>query len=479
VLIIDNFAGGGGASEGIEEAMGRPCDYAINHDRLALAMHRRNHPGTRHVLSSVWDVDPEELCEGRPVDLGWFSPDCTYFSAARGGKPFRDKNRANRRRALPGIVTRWAKRVRPRVIMLENVKEFAEWGPLLPDGRPDPARRGLIFRRWHRQLENLGYQVDMRVMDCAEYGAPTRRRRLFVIARCDGREIVFPEATHGGLPYQRPYRTAAECIDWSIPTVSIFEREALGKKPLVEASLRRIARGIERHVINEPRPFIVPLTHQGERRAHGVDEPLPTITGAHRGEFALVAPFWVNTRNGERHGEHGEQAPRVRDIREPMPTVTAQGSQGALCVAYLAKHYGGHEGPGISLREPLSTITCQDHHALVLAFLARYNGRSVGQDLREPLSTIDTTDRFALVTVGAEKRCIVDIRTRMLVARELYRAQSFRDSYIIDHGLEEDGSAVPFTGTAQTHMCGNSVPPVMAKALVQANVIEQVEERAA
>lgn len=254
-LVIDQFAGGGGASTGIEAAIGRPVDFAINHDPEAIAMHKANHPRTVHLCSSVWDVHPDRLARGRPVGLGWFSPDCTFHSKARGGKPFRDRNLARRRRGLANLIPRWASTpAAPRVICLENVEEFADWGPLLPDGKICPRRRGMLFRRWHRQLENLGYRIDMRELRACDYGAPTTRRRLFIVMRRDGGEIVFPGATHGPWNGAQPYRTAAECIDWSIPCPSIFERS----RPLAEATLQRIARGIIRYVVNDPRPFIVP-----------------------------------------------------------------------------------------------------------------------------------------------------------------------------------------------------------------------------
>lgn len=542
-IVVDNFAGGGGASEGIERALGRPIDFAINHDAEAVAMHRVNHPHTHHFCESVWDVNPRTLARGEPMGLGWFSPDCTYHSKARGGKPFRDRNRARRVRGLAWLVHRWIDARRPRVIMLENVEEFADWGPLLKSGMPDPKRRGQTFRRWHRQLENAGYQVDMRMLRACDYGAPTTRRRLFVIARCDGEEIIFPEALHG--PGAEPYRTAAECIDWSIPCPSIFSRD----RPLADATLRRIARGVMRYVINSADPFIVPLTHQGDSRIHPLDEPMPTITGAHRGEHALITPFVsrigqtggggkyvndareplttittkaehllisptiINTRNGERHGRHGEQAPRVRDIRDPLPTITAQGSQGAIVSAFLARHYGGgpaKENDGATLAQPVPTITCQDHHALVTsnivvlrnhadgcdvreplrtlaaggthfgevrAFLMKYYSPNDRSDprLTEPLHTIRTKDCFSLVTVRGTPYAIVDIGMRMLTPRELYRAQGFGDHYVIDPEVE----GKTLTKTAQVHMVGNSVPPPVAEQLVRANVVTQQLEVAA
>lgn len=372
-LVVDCFAGGGGASTGIEAALGRPIDIAINHDPQAIAMHVANHRKTRHYCENVWDVDPREATSGRPVGLAWFSPDCTFHSKARGGKPFRDRRRARRIRGLAWLVIRWAKAVRPRVIMLENVEEFANWGPLLDDGKPCPIRRGMTFRRWHRQLENLGYRIDMRELRCCDYGTPTIRKRLFIVARCDDAEIVIPEPTHG--PGLIPYRTAAECIDWDIPCPSIFER----KKPLVEATMRRIANGIRRYVIENPEPFIV-----------GIDN--------------------------------------------------ANGAQ--LCAAFLAKHFGGNETPGWPLDEPISTVTAKDHHALVTSHLLKLKG-------------IDYQ--------------IVDIGMRMLRPRELFLAQGFPPAYTIDPIY----NGKPLTITAQVRMCGNSVPPQPAEALVRANLVNE------
>jgi DNA (cytosine-5)-methyltransferase 1 len=507
-IIVDKFACGGGASEGIEWALGRPVDFALNHNAKALAVHLANHPRTVHLREDIRTLDPRSVGPGRPIGLGWFSPDCTYHSKARGGKPFRDRNRARRIRGLAWSVTHWVKVRRPRMFMLENVEEFAHWGPLLEDGKPDPKRRGQTFRRWHREIENLGYDIDMRELRACDYGAPTSRKRLFVIGRCDGREIVFPEAIHG--PGLLPYRTAAECIDWSIPCPSIFlsreEGRKIGvKRPLADATLRRIARGVMRYVVNNPQPFIVPLTHHGVRRGHPIDEPLPTVTGANRGELALVSPTLINTRNGERLG----QAPRVRDICEPYPTITAKGSQGALVTAFLARHYGGHENDGAPVQGPLFTVTTKDHHALVSshvvklkgtsrdgqsldeplhtiqaggnhygevrAFLLKYYGNERdGNELADPLGTVTTKDRFALVMVHGEPYAIVDIGMRMLTPRELARATSFPDSYILD----PEFNGKPLTKTDQVWMIGNAVPPVMSEALVSANDAAPVYRRA-
>ncbi len=494
-IIIDSFAGGGGASTGIEWALGRSPDIAINHSPAAIAMHRLNHPHTKHYCENVWKVDPLEATGGRPVGLAWFSPDCTHFSKAKGGKP-----RSKKIRGLAWVVYHWAKAVRPRVIVLENVEEFATWGPLLSDGKPDPARAGFTFRRWWRQIENLGYQVDARELRACDFGAPTTRKRLFVIARCDGQPIQWPEPTHG--PGLQPYRAAAECIDWSIECPSIFGR----KRPLAEATLRRIARGVMRYVVHARQPFLV-VTLRGTEDSHiaasarSAAEPLRTVSakGTHhalvtaplvasvdhqssgsggglgaigdpvstitsKARHLLVAPTLINTRNGERPG----QAPRVHDIRRPYPTVTAQGSQGGLVAAFLAKHYGGRETPGTPLQLPLDTVTARDHHALVHAFLLKYYGTDQDPRLEDPLHTITGKDRFGLVTVQGERYQIADIGMRMLQPRELYRAQGFPEN------VKLLGSK-----SSQVELCGNSVCPPLAAAIVRANMVEAAQERVA
>jgi len=517
-LIVDNFAGGGGASCGMEQAFGRPVDIAINHDPEAIAMHAINHPRTRHLTESVFKVDPEAITGNQPVGLAWFSPDCTHHSKAKGGAP-----RSPRVRGLAWVVIRWARRVKPRVIMLENVEEFADWGPLLDDGRPCAARKGTTFRLWLNQLRAAGYRVEHRQLRACDYGAPTTRKRLFVIARRDGLPIVWPEPTHG--PGRLPYRTAAECIDWSIPCPSIFERT----RPLAENTMRRIARGIWKYVINSPKPFIVPLTHGGDARVHSIDEPLRTVTTANGGEFMLASPTLIQAGYGERPG----QQPRVPGIDKPLGTVVAGGGKHALVAALLAKHYGGpNEGTNaLPLTEPVATVTTTDHHALVAAHLAKLNENSIGQAadsslhtvmagaqrfgvvashltklrgtstaqaaddplhtvsaggthfgeiralllkyygadqdprLEEPLHTVTTRDRFGLVTVHGELYRIADIGMRMLQPRELFRAQGFPDSYRIE--FEHAGRPLP--KHAQVRMCGNSVCPPLAAALVRAN----------
>lgn len=352
-LIIDNFAGGGGASTGIEQALGRAVDIAINHDEQAIRMHEVNHPGTRHIRNNIWQIDPREICAGQPVQLAWFSPDCKHFSKAKGGKP-REKSI----RDLAWVVVLWAQRVKPAVILLENVEEFRTWGPLCHEGKPIKARAGETFDKWCRELRKAGYKLEFRELRACDYGAPTIRKRFFMIARSDGQPIVWPAPTHGKpdspevLAGKRlPWRTAAEIIDWSIPCPSIFDR----KKPLAEKTLRRIAHGIMKFVVNNPRPFIVPLTHHGHgARGASVDVPLATVTGANRGEQAIVAPIFARTahgdvdKNGKRRGQ-GSHGPE-----EPFPTVLQSGDS-ALIAAHVTKFRNGAIGQDAG--EPLATVT--------------------------------------------------------------------------------------------------------------------------
>lgn len=502
-LVVDLFAGGGGASTGIEQAIRRHVDVAVNHDREAVSLHQANHPQTKHYVSDVFEVDPLEVTEGRPVGLLWASPDCTFHSKARGGKPHRDRNQARRRRALAWVVVRWAQKVRPRVICLENVEEFQHWGPLLDDGMPCPDRRGQSFQRWKKQLENLGYAVEWRELRGCDYGAPTIRKRLFLVARCDGQPIAWPKPTHAAPEHAKalklkPWRTAAECIDWSVPAPSIFERE----RPLADATCRRIAKGVMRYVLNSPKPFIVRIGHTGHGDAgkvRGADEPLSTITS--KAEHLLVTPTLVQTGYGERPG----QQPRVPGLDKPLGTIVGT-QKHALVAAFLAKHYGGVVG--IPADQPAGTVTTQDHHSLVAssivklrgtskdgqrtdeplhtisagglhhgevrAFMVKYYGTDQDPQLRQPLHTVTTKDRFGLVMAAGEPYAIVDIGMRMLAPRELYRAQGFGDDYIIEWGIDPyTGVHVELTKTAQVRMCGNSVCPPMAAALVRANYSEQ------
>lgn len=394
-LIVDLFAGGGGASCGIEMATGRAVDIAINHDPASVLLHQANHPLTKHFVSDVFELDPHAVTDGRPIGLLWASPDCTDHSKAKGGKPIRDR----KRRALAWVVKRWAGQVRPRVIMLENVEEFVHWGPLVgPPGelRRCKKRKGRTFRKFIRDLKSLGYDVEWRELRACDYGAPTIRKRLFLIARCDGQPIVWAEPTHGP-ETPLPYRTAAECIDWTIPMLSIFATreeakvwaKAHGKyppkRPLAEATMRRIARGVVRYVIEAAEPFIVPMQH--ENRPTALDEPLQTIT-TQGNKFNLVAPFMV-PRYGEREG----QEPRTRSLEEPSPAVVPTGNGGSLVAAHLSTYYGErpgeeHRGRGAVVDEPLRTQTTENRHAVVAAHIQRDFGHSVGQDAGDPLGTV-------------------------------------------------------------------------------------------
>jgi DNA (cytosine-5)-methyltransferase 1 len=429
-IIVDNFAGGGGASTGIEMATGLSVDIAINHDPAAIAMHKTNHPDTEHYCESVWDVNPKEAVKGRKVGLAWFSPDCKHFSKAKGGKPVEKKIRG-----LAWVAVKWAIAVKPRVIMLENVEEFKTWGPLTEDGYPDQEQKGKTFKSFVKSLEALGYQVEFNELRACDYGAPTTRKRFFMIARCDGNPIMWPPKTHGdpkSLEVQagklKPWKTAGEIIDWSIGTPSIFER----KKPLAENTLLRIRRGIQKFIIEADNPYVVDnkacfiqhyYTHQGkETRGSSLNEPLATIPTANR--FGLVT-------------------------------------------AFLTKYYG--QGIGQTMNEPIHTIPTKDRFGLVTAFMMKYYGTNIGQQLHEPLHTITTGgNKFALVTAKGEKYRIIDIGMRMLLPRELFNANSFPGEYIIDKDI--NGKIYP--KKEQVARVGNSVPPELANVLVRANLAE-------
>jgi DNA (cytosine-5)-methyltransferase 1 len=463
-LIVDSFAGGGGASLGIEMALGRSPDIAINHDAEVIALHQANHPTTKHYQENVWQVDPLEATNGRPVGLMWLSPDCKHFSKAKGGKPVSKKVRG-----LAWVATRWAKAVRPRVIVLENVEEFQTWGPVLVDGRPCPDRKGHTFRRFIRRLERLGYAVQWRELRACDFGAPTIRKRLFLVARCDGQPIVWPTPTHGK-GTARPWRTAAECIDWSIPCPSIFTRT----RPLADNTLRRVAAGLRKFVIETGRPFIVPIQNAGwGDRCTSLDVPLRTITATPKGgALALCAPTLIQTGYGEREG----QAPRAPGLDKPLGTLVAGGQKHALVAAFLAKHYTGVVGS--DLFSPIATVTAVDRHSLVTAALGQdqtpqvrafldvyYGNEETGASLFDPMRTVTSKERFGLVTVHGQEYQIADIGLRMLAPRELYRAQGFPDSYQIDRDVA--GKAI--TKTAQVRAVGNSVAPDVAAAIVRAN----------
>jgi DNA (cytosine-5)-methyltransferase 1 len=589
-IVVDLFAGGGGASEGIRIATGKNPAAAVNHNPKAVAMHKANHPDTVHFTNDVWSVSPSWVTKGRPVGLLWASPDCTHFSKAKGGAPIRcDKIRS----LAMVLVDKWIPEVRPRVIIMENVEEFTTWGPLDSRGRIIETAKGDTFRQFINRLRRAGYRVEWKELRACDYGAPTIRKRLFLIARCDGQPIAWPEPTHGDPKGQAvqsgellPWRTAADCIDWSIPCPSIFDASedvfqkygVRAKRPLAEKTLKRIAEGIKRYVLEAAEPFIVKANHTASYyncfRGQGVDEPLQTVTkdpgfslvapyltehanssnqrnmaaadplrtqcaqvkGGHfavvfpfleahyagkgskamrlpdiqapmrtvptENRFGLVSPTLIQTGYGEREG----QSPRVPGLDKPLGTAVAGGVKHALVSGFLAKHFTGVVGtdldkpaPTVTTRdhnsvvssslvkmrgtnvgqptdEPLHTVSAGGlHHAEVRAFLCKYYGQGIGQEAGGPMHTVTAQDRFGLVTVEGEEYVIADIGMRMLQPRELYRAQGFPDTYIIDH--DADGNKM--TKTDQVRMCGNSVCPPMAAALVRANVELRTAETAA
>lgn len=608
-IVVDFFCGGGGAGTGLEMGLGRPVTVAKNHSPAAISMHTANHPAARHFTTDVFEGDPDEECQGRPV--GWFhmSPDCTHHSQAAGGQP-----RKREIRNLSWIGLKWAGKKRPRVISLENVKQILQWGPLIAkrdkatgrvmklDGTvaaigervpvqqqflvPDPKRRGITWRRFVLLLEGMGYQVEWRIIKACDFGAPTSRERLFMIARCDGQPIVWPEPTHAKHPTKGQYkwRTAADCIDWSVPSKSIFGR----KKELAAATLRRVAKGMKKFVLDNPQPFIVPIanwsgelaqsaheplrtvtswprggsfamaspvilpaTHQGADRVNNPADPLPTVTAANRGELMMASPVMVGAGGpiyagkpvaaDQPMGTLMTQSHRAlasahlvkfrfnsegTAITDPVPTITSGGNYkrpaGAahamgVCTAFIEQANGGFNAtPAKGADEPLTTVTntgsqqrlvtaslatlrrnCvgrpvddlvptmtagAEHHALieyklspeheegalrVAAFLISYYGTENISACDAPAPTVTTKDRLGLVTVFVKGTpyVIVDICLRMLQPHELYRAQGFPASYIIDKGA--DGK--PFTKTEQVHMCGNSVSPPPMAALAKAN----------
>ena len=539
-LIIDNFAGGGGASTGIELATGYSVDIAINHDPEAIRMHKANHPNTKHYCENVWAVDPVKACGGHPVALAWFSPDCKHFSKAKGGKP-KDKNI----RGLAWVACRWAGLVRPRVIMLENVEEFKTWGPLGRRHHPIKAKQGKTFEKFVQQLTGLGYEVQFRELVAADYGAPTMRKRFFMIARCDGEPIVFPEPTHAPAESEevkagllKPYVGAYTQLDFSLPCPSIFDtseeiKEKYGiraVRPLAQKTMERIARGLKKFVLDNPEPFIIQCNHGGERRPNDIRKPMPTITGKHG--YGIVEPtlapyMGTNTTNHpggnckdpihtittgnqqclisptliQYHSETAKDEVRGQSIEPPIMTVDGSNRYG-LVTSFLHKFYdGGYKGAGETLENPLPTVTSWDHNSVVTAnliqmnnhcdgkdirqplptitagdghfgevraFLIKYYGQGTGQDIKEPLDTVTARDRFGLVTIEGVDYQIVDIGLRMLEPRELYGCQGFPDDYIIDH----DYTGKTYPRSEQVRRCGNAVCPPIPAALVRANLPE-------
>lgn len=451
-LVIDNFAGGGGASTGIELATGYSVDIAINHDPESIKMHKANHPNTKHYCEDVWQVDPVEVCKKRPVALAWFSPDCKHFSKAKGGKP-KDKFI----RGLAWVACRWAGLVRPRVIMLENVEEFKTWGPLNRSHRPIKKKQGVTFRKFVTQLEDLGYEVEFKELVAADYGTPTMRKRFFLIARCDGKPIIWPEPTHAPADsnkvtsgHLKPYVGAYTQLDFSLPCPSIFDTaEEIKRKygiravrPLAPKTMERIARGLKKFIIDNEEPFFVQVKH-----AKNID--------------SLVSPVLI-----QYHSETSNREVRGQTIENPIMTVDGSNRYG-LVTSFISKFY--KSGIGQDVREPLHTVTTSPgHFGEVRAFLIKYYGEGTGQDIREPLDTVTTKDRFGLVTIQGVDYQIVDIGLRMLEPRELYGCQGFPEDYIIDR----DYTGKTYPRSEQVRRCGNAVCPPIPAALVKANLPE-------
>lgn len=429
-LIIDCFAGGGGASTGIEAALGRPIDIAVNHDPDAILMHKTNHPNTLHLTEDIFKVDLEKYTQGRRVALMWASPDCTSHSKAKGGQP-----RKKGLRILPWAVYKHAKAIKPQVIIMENVEEIQQWGPLDDNGKPIKERAGEDYQKFITAMQSIGYGFQSRELVAADYGAPTTRRRWYAVFRRDGKEIKWPEATHNkdGNCGKKKWLSCGDYIDFSDLGKSIFNR----KKPLAEATMKRIANGYRKYVIENPEPYIVD----------------------NEDAVAFLIQYHSETKDGDARGQL---------LTEPIKTLDMSNRYG-LITAFITKFY--KTGCGQKLNEPLHTITTSPgHFGLISAFLIKYYGTGCGQQLNEPLATITTKDRFGLVNVITEikggKYILKDIFLRMLKAEpELKLMQGFPPEYTITH----DYTGAKYSTANQVAKIGNSVVPIMAKLLVQAN----------
>lgn len=514
-LIIDCFAGGGGASVGIEMALGRPVDIAINHDPDAILMHKTNHPDTLHLTEDIFKVDLKKYVKGQHVALMWASPDCTSHSKAKGGKP-----RERGLRILPWAVYKHAKMILPDVILMENVEEIQQWGPLDEEGNPIKERRGEDYQKFITAMKSLGYAFDCRELVAADYGAPTTRKRWYAIFRRDGLEIIWPEQTHwrGGINGLKSWEPIWKCLDLNNFGRSIFGR----KKPLAENTMKRIARGLEKFVFNSAKPFLVQVNHGGDNfRGQSLHDPLPTITQKHG--FGVVTPIIVpfieksyggNYRGAgsgadeplhtittvdhnrlvtplliQYHSETSKSGVRGQQVTEPVQTIDTSNRYG-LVMSYLTKFY--KSGSGQSLYEPIHTITTSPGHfgtVSVLAvdwkelqkagidketaqtctwvsqFIMEYYGSGTGQGITDPLHTVVTKERFALITVLGNEYVILDIFLRMLNPEELKKGQGFPEDYIIDR----DYNWKPYPIAKQVARIGNSVVPIMAQKLVEAN----------
>lgn len=428
-MIIDCFAGGGGASVGIEMALGRPVDIAVNHDPQAILMHKTNHPDTLHLTEDIFKVDLQKYVGNRHVDLMWASPDCTSHSKAKGGQP-----RNNGLRILPWAVYKHAKNILPDVIIMENVEEIQDWGPLDERGYPIKERKGEEYNRFIDKMQSLGYDFDSRELVAADYGAPTTRKRWYAIFRRDGRQIVWPETTHDkcGSRGKSEWLACGYYIDWSDLGNSIFNRN----KPLADATMKRIANGYRKYVVENPNPYIV-----DDDKA-----------------YAFIIQY---------HGEQKSGDSRGQLLTEPLKTIDTSNRYG-LVTAFISKFYKTGIGQGCD--EPLHTITTSPgHFGLISAFLIKYYGSGGNQTLERPLDTITTKDRFGLVNVvteiNGEKYILKDIFLRMLKPEELKLCQGFPKDYIIDR----DYMWHKYIISEQVKRIGNSVVPIMAKVLVEAN----------
>lgn len=532
-IIVDNFAGGGGASTGIELAMGRRVAIAINHDPDAIRMHRTNHPYTEHLQASVWDVDPVAECRGRPVGLAWFSPDCKHFSKAKGAALVDRKIRG-----LAWITLRWAAKVRPRVIILENVEEFQTWGPVRK-GKPVKKLAGTTFRKFISQLESLGYTVEFRELVAADYGAPTSRKRFYLIARCDGKPIVWPKPTHSktgadGLP---KWRSAAEIIDWSLPCPSVFaskseimERYGLkAVRPLAKNTMRRIIRGVDKFTIRSGKPFIVECNHSGGGHIAPVGDAYKTITAKHTGGIVAPSLIQYHTEQTESVRASGLGAPintvdasnrygltcanlveyytggRPLDITDAMHTVTSHDRE-AVVAAHIAKYYGGVVGEKVG--EPLLTVTAIDHNAVCTAHAVKFKGDNLGHGMKEPMQTVTTSagefaecvaymakmrggdklghwpeirallNEYCGYTLAEDEVLLLEISGALYYIADIgLRMLSPRELYDAmgfpaDYIIDHDYLGNEYKKSAQVARCGNAVCPPMATALVRANLPE-------
>lgn len=500
-IIIDNFAGGGGASTGIESATGYSVYAAINHDPEAIRMHMANHPTTHHFCESVWNVNPIDICKGHPVGLAWFSPDCKHFSKAKGGKP---KDKAIR--GLAWVALRWAGLIRPRVIMLENVEEFKDWGPLNRNHRPIKSKKGVTFKKFVKQLEKLGYSVEYRELVAADYGAPTTRKRFFLIARCDGLSIVWPERTHAPADsievkqgIYKAYLGAYTQIDFSRPCPSIFatKKEILKEygikavRPLAENTMKRITRGLQKFVLDNPEPFIIQVNHGGDRKPLDIKKPLPTITA--KNGFGMVNPYIVSNDNHfliapsliQYHSETTKDGIRGQNLTDPIMTLDGSNRYG-LVSTFLSTFYSNTDGKEVI--KPLQTVTAEGQHSAlctaymiqqdnqsttyvnhtekIKTFLIKYYGNGTEQDISEPSNTITSNDRFGLVQIQGMDYQIIDIGLRMLDPDELYGCMGFPNDYIIDR----DCNGKEIKRSEQIRKCGNAVSPPIPSALVKSNL---------